>query len=786
MSTKNSIFISYSHHDTGAERVIGFYEYLHDFLPNKINILLDKKKLRIGKNIPNFIDQLKECPVIIVLLTPQYKRSLEAAIGGVFIEYEIIRNRVMEQDYDLMLLPILFEGTQETSVPEMFKHFIFDNFVDFNPHFNEKSNRMILQGKNKEYFFPLIKAIAKQIESKIDVRTPLPEKKYQEMLDRLFAKTKFNRDWIREHPEFLNHLFVSTRSYERVKSQDALFLIGRKGSGKSTISNTLPELESDYYKACIPILADHINLLSAVKYINPKSFTESFFFVTDKHGDFSKEFMEFNPLHSLFKYAWLGLIYICFIDQLYQLGAKGALNKEQMNYYKDLKDEFDHFTFRQREHIDTSKYFSLTSAEFLEFWNDNVTKALDNSNKFFDVIRFIESNVNEEQFLLYLLGNKMLTSLRKISELCDKHIIMTLDDFDSAFSISRDGISDYDYLGTIKRTGYKEQSVESAWIHSLMMLVLEIKGYKTGRGWKDIIFDKMNFCITIPKDSYLHTISFDRDAYLDISCTTDLVWTGVYLAKMLMQRLCYIFGEVVCNADDFSELNRIINTYIPALPTNIKFEFNGKIININLFSYVLRHTFWRPRDVLTYYAALLTAAYLVPDGHMISNSQIRKLIGIITRNIVKAEFIGEFSGTIKNLNKILSNFLFAPQVICFNEVYSRISEININVDQNNIITDIYEKIRLLYDIGFLGIRTLDHNADNKSNSLIDVFYFNEEYAVINSLCENNMIEDCSFIIHPIFSETLQIDCANNEFILNWDEEYLRDNHLAKTSTTNPG
>lgn len=287
MHCNNSVFVSYAHLDSGAIRVRGFVHFLHNSLPNKISLLLDRKSLQIGKNIPNFMEQITECPVVIVLFTPEYKRRAESATGGVFREYEVIRSRYIDKERDFMLLPILFEGVRENAIPALFQNEVYYDYVGFHPKLYEDGDRVMLSNYNRQEYMPKFSEIAKQIESKIDVRITLPEKKYQEMLDKLFAKTKFTRKWIKEHPEFINHLFVSTRSYERVRTQDALFIIGRKGSGKSTISNTLPELECDCYKACIPILADNINLLSTITYIDPNKLTESFLLISDQYGEFS-------------------------------------------------------------------------------------------------------------------------------------------------------------------------------------------------------------------------------------------------------------------------------------------------------------------------------------------------------------------------------------------------------------------------------------------------------------------------------------------------------------------
>jgi energy-coupling factor transporter ATP-binding protein EcfA2 len=711
-----------------------------------------------------------------LLLTPEYKRRAEGAAGGVFKEFEIIRNRYNDPDDDFLVLCVLFEGSQSNSIPAVFLDDIYRDFTSCQPRLNEVTKKYYMLDKFREEYIPKFMEIARAIETKISVRSSQDNETYERLLESLFAQTKITRKWIKLHPEFINHLFVSTRSYDRIKSQDAVFLIGRKGSGKSTVANTLPELEHERYKTCIPILADHINLLSAFEFINYDKLIASFHSIRDYSGGQASEYIKLNPVQFLFKYAWLGLLYICLAKELTVLGKEGGFNAEQLLYKDSLEKEFSEFTFSQSKNVEASRYFTLSSVSFLEFWDEQVSEAL-KLDRFSDVIRYLDSNVNEENYLEHLLPGSLLSVIRTIVRLCDRYALVTLDDFDSAFSIFRESLRS---SSNNVASQEESKSLESSWVQSLMMLILELKGYR--KGWRDAVFDKLDFCITIPRDSYTQVVNTDRDAYLDIECTADLDWTGVYLAQMLSRRLCYINSEDVNEREDvFFEINRVLRAFVKKLPLTLTFAFNKERVTIDLFCYVLRHTFWRPRDILTYYAALLTAAQSCPDQDELTVDQVRRIVGAKTKNIINTEFLIEFAGVISNLQKIINEFRKSNQVLTYSELFEKLTRIDFNVVPQGLVTEFHDKLRILYEIGFLGVDLPQEVAEAEGLNTTQCFYFNEGSSILATM-ELYSFDDCNFIIHPIFVEYLHINHKENTFILNWTVDYLRDNHVVRVSS----
>jgi hypothetical protein len=55
-------------------------------------------------------------------------------------------------------------------------------------------------------------------------------------------------------------------------------------------------------------------------------------------------------------------------------------------------------------------------------------------------------------------------------------------------------------------------------------------------------------------------------------------------------------------------MDEAMRRVFPDVPAEIEFTYNGKRLQRHLFLYVLRHTFWRPRDILIYYSRIIELA----------------------------------------------------------------------------------------------------------------------------------------------------------------------------------
>ena len=111
---KPRVFISYAWEDEETNNWV--QEFANTLMNNGIIVKFDRNDLTYGDSISEFIDNnIEKADYIIVICTKKYKEKSESRIGGVGYEVNIIANQMMNGKKKI--IPILREGSQETSIP---------------------------------------------------------------------------------------------------------------------------------------------------------------------------------------------------------------------------------------------------------------------------------------------------------------------------------------------------------------------------------------------------------------------------------------------------------------------------------------------------------------------------------------------------------------------------------------------------------------------------------------------------------------------------------------------
>ena len=231
-------------------------------------------------------------------------------------------------------------------------------------------------------------------------------------------------------------------------------------------------------------------------------------------------------------------------------------------------------------------------------------------------------------------------------------------------------------------------------------------------------------------------------------------------------------------------MDEVLNKYFPHIPKEVQFEFNGRQYKIPLFFYVLRHSFWRPRDILFYYTNILSLAKeLKFKKSEITSEKIRNIIGITTTKVIKGEFINEFSTTYDNIEEVISKFKRKKQILNYSELAGILNQVNINISSGSVdVLTIQKKIDFLYQIGFLGIVVSEELKEKFYTVNKYAFIFNESSFVLDQY-DLEDLENSFFVIHPIFCERLKLDTkSNDELVLQFDWEYLHDKESLRNVT----
>ena len=193
-----------------------------------------------------------------------------------------------------------------------------------------------------------------------------------------------------------------------------------------------------------------------------------------------------------------------------------------------------------------------------------------------------------------------------------------------------------------------------------------------------------------------------------------------------------------------------------------------------MFIDVLRHTFWRPREILIYFAKIITVLTALKYKDMSMNKYaVEKCISDTTREIIKSEFITEFNRYCLNLEDVINRFRRSSQIIDGFVLDEKIGNFPFRfADDTTPVYDRSKKIKFLYEIGFLGIEASERHCERLKLLNKDVFCFNSDDNVYDNLKINDFAE-CRFLIHPIFYEYLDLEPNSVRMILDIDWDYLK-------------
>jgi hypothetical protein len=299
-----------------------------------------------------------------------------------------------------------------------------------------------------------------------------------------------------------------------------------------------------------------------------------------------------------------------------------------------------------------------------------------------------------------------------------------------------------------------------------------------------LLYEISDFCVAVPHDRFPEIRLRDRDRFRYRNVAR-ISWSGIELSSLVRKRLALLKNvpDPKPKDEDVSmegRLELVMKRGYPELPSEISFQFRSAPYRMSLFIYILRHTFWRPRDVLHYYANLLAAS----DGFrrkktIMPDEFVRQIVAGSTRSIVEEEFIAEFETSFRNLKDVLSRFRHGPQVIAWDALKRKIENVRFEtLLYEGEVASLEWKVEILYDLGVLGV-ILDRKTTERLSAYRHAFSFNEDQLLTQKLAREDYAK-FKFALHPILIEFLQLDTTNNpELILPIDWKYLHENEVLR-------
>ena len=638
---KSKCFISYCHSGIDRKDLNYFVAKVKDRNRDHAEILYDLD-LGPGERFDDFMSLLRAVDVVLIIFSTEYRKRVETKTGGVYEEYkqiidryEEIRNRNNGSATEFRtleyfkILPVLWNGTRETAiVPKL----INLNYLDFRDYYlvsktHKKRSWSVVTNSFRNTF----NAHLREIKSCLETTAQLRDKDYENkllstydnlLLDELFKRTK--ADFKKSNVTVKRYdriLFVKTDVYKSVKEQSSYILIGRKGSGKSAITQVLPKRHHNKILIHVEVLSKDINLIALFNIFDEKYKSDSRYLGKRKVS---------------FTFAWRLFLRLCIMTEFMNLADKGKLDAVK----NDIVSIFAPFVEKILKQ--TSGYTKTHKSQFFTYSFNQVRLFLDHciENARPDEEYFysdLEGLFNFESFMEYTFPKNVSASFSDLLRVMRKLILFTVDGFDTNFDDLREQAS-----GNPEIKSHELITFELEWLHSLLLLVNDIKQLRKGDYH---LSDNVNFCITVPSDRFTDILAHDRDAYRYIGRFKMLVWSGPELALFLRKRLqVYITNKISYEMDTinyphpFDNLNRMLEDNFNFLPKIIETSVKGRKYRIPLFIYILRHTLWRPRDILIFFAKILS----INGNHGIRSEHVKNIVSESTTDIIKTEFINEY------------------------------------------------------------------------------------------------------------------------------------------------
>ncbi len=766
---KPSCFISYCREGADYDSVRYLVQQLNDAAGGEIEFLFDED-LTPGSDLPKFMELVRSVNGIIVLLTPQYKRRVEDREGGVYKEFSQIMARYESElgsanskvsnteEYDHLIespfcfVPIVFSSSFDKSCPKEITDKLSVNFSEYRAH-KRKNGNLYITGETRRKYKNKIKKIVAEISAHYIESTEEFRISFEEMLNSFFKTTK--HEYIQDDPRLsrlLDNTFVKTHSYKKVSTQTSYLLIGRKGSGKSTITHHLAASSEQKYKKHIEINVNDFEL----------EYLYSFIYGQQNKDEQSITVNQINT----FETAWEMFLYVCCIDAVISEYQINNLSQSQRHMIPPLINFLSSIVGANilDTELNHKALYRWCYGKIFDIKDTVIHESRDNMADFsYD----ITVKLDHEALVQRVFGDEVITAFHKILRSCKRRFLVSMDGFDTAFDEFRTGSR---YTGLDSENLSVRVQFELDWLRGFLHIMQKLKSSRNNVPIGTLI----DFCTMIPKDRFMEIRSNERDAYIYISKYHDIRWSGIELTIMLRKRL-EVIGEYQTNPKDRpnKRLEEVISEKFPCLPPETIITVSGKDYVMPTFIAVLRHTFWRPREILIYFAKMIS---VVRDfrkrGIEINNFTVSKCISDTTREIIRTEFINEFQRRCANLITILGSFRGAQQTLSKDDLQTILKDIHFEfTDSDELVYDFDKKIEFLYEIGFLGLQASKDLAGRLKLLHSDIFWFSAGDEPLG-IIKGESYAQCEFTIHPIFCEYLDLKVENQKLVNNYSWEYL--------------
>lgn len=769
--SRPTCFISYCREGVDRDTVDHLVQQLKQTSRQRVEFLYDED-LDAGAKLPVFMDMLRQVDGVILLLTPEYKARTEDRRGGVYTEYSQIIRRYQELESaantttqevspdplqsilpPFPLIPIILSGSFERSCPSELHESLCLNFTTYRAFRREGGHLYVTQQVEAKHSKQLSKIVSQVVVTNSSKSTEVAAS-FDELRAAFLENTK--HEHIAGDPRFesqLHELFVKTYAFKKVRKQTSYLLIGRKGSGKSTIVDYLSRDFDDKYKDAIKVSINDFELEYLYSILSTQQLRS-----------------ELNVVVSqvrVFEVIWELFIYVCCMHCLVAEFHRGRAKNGQLQHLPPI-DRFLHQLSGKSEgqshELDYKATYHWCYSKIVQQIDDAIETARDDTAEFaYDLSR----QLNPEGMLRSALSDVVVDAFHAALNHCTRRFLVSLDGFDTAFEEFRIRSQ---HAGHSQEEARRRTQYEVDWLRGFAHVLIEMKSSPRRTPLSNLV----DFCATIPKDRFVEIRNAERDSYVYIGKCHEIRWSAIELAILLFKRL-----EIVASyktdkrASPQKRLEEVLQKCYPYVPLETVTSVDGKEHQLPIFIDVLRHTFWRPREILIYFAKIIAVLKDIKRRNIeVTQFAVSKCIADTTREIVRTEFLSEFQRHCLNIREVIEKFRRQRQILSGDEVQAILKDTPFNfIDRDLPVFDFRQQMHFLYEVGFMGLEVSPRAKERLRLLDIDVFWFNAGDDPFEVIADEGFI-DCKFVIHPIFCELLDLDVRKQRLTLDVHWTYL--------------
>lgn len=800
---KTTYFISYCHESIDWDSLGLLVDELKQSFDGQGEVLWDKD-LDSGDRFSVHEKQIAKADGVLVILTPSYyQRIRDRQPGGAYREFKLIleredkeqkrlaelTNSIPESSIAEAAIPHKFKlhlitlaGSADAVVPDELKDLKVSDFRAFKALHDDKKKKYYIRSETLTELRPKIKRMAASVLQMVATNDPAAVKSYTKSLANFGDLEDTLRHHILEDPKqeallakinhhaeqdaglVLNNLFVTTTAYRKIEGGSRYILIGRKGSGKTSIVHHLAEANKFKYGKPIDISVDDFDL------------SIPFTFLTDQLWDSDTQHVKARV--RILEIIWELFLILCLM--------RNYLGQKQLRGYTYLHDiEKELSALPAKFDVSDDEWYPMAFAWAFGSVMAKIKSAPEEA-KGANLAEFA-SDITYHQaatpVISGILGEKASNALWEAGAVQTGRFLVSFDKFDRQFEEFR-----HNTLATdANHTKASRVAFELDWLRSFLGVTYLIKSgrRRKTRVWENI-WHKLDFCVTVPHDRYSEIQLVERDAVVYIDQVHHVCWSALELALMLRKRLeAYSDYKAKKNGtltEVKDSLDDILGNKFSYIPSNTETTVNERRYRQHIFLDILRHSFWRPREILIYFFKINSMLKVLrsSDSGIIAQA-VSRCISDTTREIINTEFIGEYRGHWENIEQVLSAFHGAKEILSMDQLAAILNTIPIRaIGMPDGLLDFKSKCSFLIQIGFLGLRLGQQQINQSRTMFQDIFYFYERPSLFELFAGRNY-GGCEFIIHPIFCEHLDLNTSNQTMVceFSWDTLQLQEDLIVK-------